>query len=269
MVFLIISLILGKSPIYLLSGLTAIAAVLLLIFRDTILGFVAGIQIAANRMFNTGDWIEIPKYAVDGDIIEIGLTVVKVQNWDKTISTIPTYALTTDAVKNWRGMQESGGRRIKRPIHIDMRSIEFADKALLMEWKKLALLKDYLDTKKAELVADRDRCKNASLDILNSRKLTNIGTFRAYVKAYLKNHPDINQDMTMLVRQLTSSEVGIPIEVYCFSKSTVWAEYEHLQSEIFDHLLAMLPVFKLIAYQRVANTGRRPTTLASEEQFEE
>lgn len=258
MIFFVISLLLGKSPIYLLSGLTAVAAVLLLVFRDTILGFVAGIQIAANRMFNTGDWIEIPKYGVDGDIISIGLNVVKVQNWDKTISTIPTYTLTTDAVKNWRGMQLSGGRRIKRSIDIDMRSIEFARSQQLERWRKLALIKDYLDDKLSQLEQDAIRCKNESLDVLNSRRLTNIGTFRAYVSAYLKQHRDINQDMTCMVRQLKPSETGLPIEVYCFTNTTKWADYEHIQSEIFDHLLAILPVFDLSPYQRVTNNPRRP-----------
>lgn len=257
MIFFVISLLLGKSPIYLLSGLTAVAAVLLLVFRDTILGFVAGIQIAANRMFNTGDWIEIPKYGVDGDIISIGLNVVKVQNWDKTISTIPTYTLTTDAVKNWRGMQLSGGRRIKRSIDIDMRSIEFARSQQLERWRKLALIKDYLDDKQSQLEQDAIRCKNEALDVLNSRRLTNIGTFRAYVSAYLKQHRDINQDMTCMVRQLKPSETGLPIEIYCFTNTTKWVDYEHIQSEIFDHLLAILPVFDLSPYQRVTNNPRR------------
>lgn len=253
LIFLVISLLLGKSPIYLLSGLTAIAAVLLLIFRDTILGFVAGIQIAANRMFNTGDWIEIPKFGVDGDIIQIGLTVVKVQNWDKTISTIPTYTLTTDAVKNWRGMQESGGRRIKRSIHIDIRSISFASKEQLIEWKKLRLLKHYLQEKEGELVEDSKNCEKHQDDVINSRKLTNIGTFRAYVREYLKKHPDVHKDLTHMVRQLAPTEIGLPLEVYCFSNKQAWVDYEHVQSEIFDHLLSILPMFGLKVYQRVSN----------------
>lgn len=257
LVFLIISLLLDKSPIYLFSGLTAVAAVLLLIFRDTILGFVSGIQIAANRMFNTGDWIEIPKYGVDGDITEIGLTVVKVQNWDKTISTIPTYALTSDAVKNWRGMKESGGRRIKRAIHIDMRTIQFASPEMLNKWRKLSLIKEYLENKKLQLDEDEARCHSASLDIVNSRKLTNIGTFRAYVTAYLKQHPDVHKELTCMVRQLQASETGLPIEIYCFSKNQNWIDYEHIQSEIFDHLLAILPLFGLAPYQRVTNNTRK------------
>jgi miniconductance mechanosensitive channel len=258
LIFLILSLLLGKSPIFLLSGLTAIAAVLLLIFRDTILGFVAGIQIAANRMFNTGDWIAMPKYEVDGEILEIGLNVVKVQNWDKTISTLPTYALTTDAVKNWRGMMESGGRRIKRAVYIDIHSIAFADSELLDEWESMKLLNSYLKAKKQELVDDRKLKEIAETDILNCRRLTNLGTFRAYLAAYLKNHELVNQDLTCMVRQLPPTEIGIPLEIYCFSKEKDWVTYERIQSDIFDHVLAIMPVFKLRAYQRVSSNNDQP-----------
>lgn len=251
-IFLLLSLLLGKSPIYLLSGLTAVAAVLLLIFRDTILGFVSGIQIAANRMFNTGDWIAMPKYEVDGEIVEIGLNVVKVQNWDKTISTLPTYVLTTDAVKNWRGMTESGGRRIKRSIHIDIHSVSFANAELLEEWETMKLLNTYLKNKKTELQEDRKQKSISETDILNCRRLTNLGTFRAYLVAYLKNHEFINQNLTCMVRQLKPTEVGIPIEIYCFSKEQDWVTYERIQADIFDHILAILPVFKLTAYQRIS-----------------
>jgi miniconductance mechanosensitive channel len=249
---------LGKSPIYLLSGLTAIAAVLLLIFRDTILGFVAGIQIAANRMFNTGDWIAMPKYEVDGEILEIGLNVVKVQNWDKTISTLPTYALTTDAVKNWRGMTESGGRRIKRSVYIDPHSVAFADNELLEEWEGMKLLNGYLKAKKQELIDDRKSKSIEETDILNCRRLTNLGTFRAYLTAYLKNHEWINQDLTCMVRQLPPTEIGIPLEIYCFSKEKDWVSYERIQSDIFDHVIAIMPVFKLRAYQRVSSNFEQP-----------
>jgi miniconductance mechanosensitive channel len=256
LIFLTLSLILGKSPIYLLSGLTAVAAVLLLIFRDTILGFVAGIQIAANRMFNTGDWIAMPKYEVDGEILEIGLNVVKVQNWDKTISTLPTYSLTTDAVKNWRGMTESGGRRIKRSIYIDVHSICFADDDLLNEWEGMQLLNKYLADKKSQLKEDRHARNLPEEDILNCRRLTNLGTFRAYLVAYLKQHKLINQDLTCMVRQLKPTEVGLPLEIYCFSREKDWITYEGIQSDIFDHVLAILPVFKLQAYQRVSGFER-------------
>lgn len=260
LIFFVISVILGKSPVYLLSGLTAIAAVLLLIFRDTILGFVAGIQIAANRMFNTGDWIEIPKYNIDGDILEIGLTVVKVQNWDKTISTIPTHALTADAVKNWRGMQESGGRRIKRSINIDLRSIRFANADNIEAWSKISLIEGYIKNKHSELQNDESRCMEYQLDTVNSRKLTNIGTLRAYIEAYLENHSGVNQNMTRMVRQLAPNDTGLPIEIYCFSNNQNWVDYENLQSDIFDHILAILPLFYLIPYQRVTNNIKKSNT---------
>jgi len=254
LIFLLISLVLGKSPIYLLSGLTAIAAVLLLVFRDTILGFVAGIQIAANRMFNTGDWIEMPVYNVDGEILEIGLTVIKVQNWDKTISTLPSYSLITEAVKNWRGMTESGGRRIKRAINIDLQSLNFATQEDLMRWQKIAILQPYLASKKLVLEEDSKVLTEKQLDIINGRKLTNIGTFRAYIKEYLAKHPDINQQMTCMVRQLPPKESGLPLEIYCFSKNQNWVEYEGIQADIFDHVLSMLPYFNLRTYQNITNT---------------
>lgn len=259
-IFLVISLLLGKSPIYLLSGLTAIAAVLLLIFRDTILGFVAGIQIAANRMFNTGDWIEISKYGVDGEITMIGLNVVKVQNWDKTISTIPTYALTSDAVKNWRGMSESGGRRIKRAIQIDVHSVTFANKQDLETWKQFHLLNEHLQKKEQEIAQDNESRKIPLGDDYNQRRLTNLGTFRAYITQYIKTHPKIHQDLTCMVRQLKPTEVGIPIEVYCFSKEQDWVSYESIQADIFDHLLSVLPLFNLKAYERVGNVNEQEST---------
>ena len=249
-ILLSISLIVDRSPLLIVSGLTAIAAVLLLIFRDTILGFVAGIQIAANRMFNTGDWIAMPKYEVDGEILEIGLTNVKVQNWDKTISTLPTYSLTTEAVKNWRGMQESGGRRIKRAIYIDVHSIKLCDNDMLERFSKIRYINEYIDKKKNELRAyHRDYSIDES-DLLNNRRLTNIGTFRAYLEAYIRKHPDINQEMTLMVRQLPPNELGLPLEIYCFSIQKDWVKYEKVQADIFDHVMAMLDLFDLRAYQR-------------------
>ncbi|WP_284218899.1 mechanosensitive ion channel family protein [Agaribacter marinus] len=256
MIFLIISLLIGQSPIYLLSGLTAIAAVLLLIFKDTILGFVAGIQIAANRMFNEGDWIEIAKYGVDGDIKEIGLTVVKVQNWDKTIATIPTYALTTEPVKNWRGMTKTGGRRIKRSINIDMKSVVFASKEDLSRWSKYNFLEKYLHRKSLELAEDEKKTESEKRDLVNARKLTNLGTFRAYVDNYLKEHPFVHKDFTCMVRQLKPSEVGLPIEIYCFTTTTEWIAYENIQSDIFDHILSVMPSFGLRVYQRVSDKSK-------------
>ncbi|GFD90961.1 membrane protein [Tenacibaculum sp. KUL152] len=249
-ILLSISLIVDRSPLLIVSGLTALAAVLLLIFRDTILGFVAGIQIAANRMFNTGDWIAMPKYEVDGEILEIGLTNVKVQNWDNTISTLPTYSLTTEAVKNWRGMQESGGRRIKRAIYIDVHSIKLCDNDMLARFSSIRYINEYIEKKKNELRAyHRDYSIDES-DLLNSRRLTNIGTFRAYLEAYLRKHPSINQEMTLMVRQLPPNELGLPLEIYCFSAEKAWVKYEKVQADIFDHVMAMLAPFDLRAYQR-------------------
>lgn len=249
-----VSLLIDRSPLILLSGLTAIAAVLLLIFRDTILGLVAGIQIAANRMFNNGDWIQIDKYSVDGEILEIGLTNVKVQNWDKTIATLPTYALTNEAIKNWRGMSESGGRRIKRAVHIDIHSVKLCDQEMLEQFKKVRFITPYVEQKVAELQRYNQDRDIDEADLLNSRKLTNIGTFRAYLDAYLTQHPDISNKMTRMVRQLAPNELGVPLEIYCFSNKQEWVIYEGIQADIFDHIFAMLPQFGLRAYQRDGHT---------------
>jgi miniconductance mechanosensitive channel len=244
---------LDKSPLLLLSGLGAVTAILLLLFRDTILGFVAGIQIAANRMVNTGDWIEMPKYGADGDVLQVGLTTVKVQNWDKTISTIPTYALISEPVKNWRGMTESGGRRIKRSLNIDIQSIRFCDQDMLQEFSKIHYIKSYIQAKLEELQRFNSEQQVDTTDLVNSRRLTNIGTLRAYMQAYLENHPDINQDMTLMVRQRPPTELGVPLEIYCFCADKNWVNYEGIQSDIFDRFLAILPAFKLRAYQRVSD----------------
>jgi len=250
---LIISNLMDKSPLLLLSGLGAVTAILLLLFRDTILGFVAGIQIAANRMVNTGDWIEMPKYGANGDVLQVGLTTVKVQNFDKTISTIPTYALISEPVKNWRGMNESDGRRIKRSLFIDIHSIHFCDQDMLSEFSKIRYIKHYIQTKLEKLQLFHSEQHIDTTDLVNSRRLTNIGTLRAYMQAYLQNHPDINQDMTLMVRQRPPTELGIPLEIYCFCKDKNWVNYEGIQSDIFDHFLAILPAFKLRAYQRVSD----------------
>nr|WP_245921856.1 mechanosensitive ion channel family protein [Bowmanella denitrificans] len=252
-VILIVSNLLEKSPVLIISGLGAAAAILLLVFRDTILGFVAGVQIVANRMVNNGDWIELPKYGADGTVLELGLTTVKVRNWDNTISTVPTYALIGDSVKNWRGMQESGGRRIKRAINIDIQSIKFCDQDMLDNWEKIRFIKDYISEKKRELAKYHQDNSITEQDLLNARRLTNIGTFRAYMVRYLQHHPKLNQDMTLMVRQLAPTELGLPMEVYCFSADKNWVSYEGIQSDIFDHFLAMLPAFGLRAYQRVSD----------------
>jgi miniconductance mechanosensitive channel len=250
---LIISNLIDKSPLLLLSGLGAVTAILLLLFRDTILGFVAGIQIAANRMVNTGDWIEMPKYGANGDVLQVGLTTVKVQNFDKTISTIPTYALISEPVKNWRGMDESDGRRIKRALCIDIHSIDFCDQNMLNEFSKIRYIKNYIQTKLEKLQLFHSEQHIDTTDLINSRRLTNIGTLRAYMQAYLQNHPDINQDMTLMVRQRSPTELGVPLEIYCFCKDKNWVNYEGIQSDIFDHFLAILPAFKLRAYQRISD----------------
>ena len=234
---------------YFLSGLGALTAVLLLVFKDTILGLVAGVQLSANKMVAVGDWIEMPKYGADGDVIEVALTTVKVQNWDKTVTTIPAYALISDSFKNWRGMQESGGRRIKRSVSIDVQTIVFCDEEMLGRFAKIKYIAEYIQKKKDELARFNQELKVDDSSLVNGRRMTNVGTFRAYVVAYLKHHPKIHQEMTFLVRQLAPSENGLPIEVYVFSNDKVWANYEAIQADIFDHILAVVPEFDLRVFQ--------------------
>ena len=245
----ILAMIMGKSPVILLGGFGAMMAVFMLIFKDSILGFVAGIQLSANRMIHIGDWIEMPKYSADGDVIDVALTTVKVQNWDKTIATIPTYALISDSFKNWRGMSESGGRRIKRAIYIDMSSVKFCTEQMLEKFKKIKYISEYIERKIEEI---REHNLAAGVDeseLVNGRHLTNIGTFRAYVVAYLRNHPKIHQEMTFLVRHLEPTPNGLPIQIYVFSNDQVWANYEAIQADIFDHILAVIPKFELRIFQ--------------------
>ena len=253
----VISILLDKTPIYLLSGIGALAAVMMLVFRDSILGFVAGIQLAANRMVSVGDWIEMPKYGADGDVLEVALTTVKVQNWDKTITTIPTYALIGESFKNWRGMDESGGRRIKRSVHIDMSSIRFCDEEMLRRYGKIQYISGYIEEKKHELEQFNQATNVDNASLANGRRMTNVGTFRAYIVAYLRNHPMINMDMTFLVRQLAPGQFGLPIEIYVFSKDQAWANYEAIQADIFDHILAVVPEFDLSVYQSPAGSDLR------------
>ncbi len=244
-----VSIVLGESPALLLSGLGAMTAVLMLIFKDPILGFVGGIQLSANKMVRRGDWIEMPKYGADGDVLEVALTTVKVQNFDKTITTIPTYALISESFKNWRGMAESEGRRIKRAIHLDIDSIKFCDDDMLTRLSRKPYLAEYLAAKRREIELWNSGHDEASSTTPSPRRLTNIGTFRAYVIAFLRHHPQIHQEMTFLVRQLAPTPHGVPIEVYVFSRDQNWVNYEGIQSDIFDHLLAVLPEFELRAYQ--------------------
>lgn len=248
-VILVFSMVLDRSPKILLTGLGAASAVLMLIFRDTILNFVGGVQVTANNLVQIGDWIEMPKFGADGDVIEINLNTVKVQNFDRTLTTIPTYALVSDSFKNWRGMVQSGGRRIKRSINIDAKTIKVCDEEMLKKFEKVYLLKDYISSKKAEI--DRYNLENdidGSVPI-NGRRLTNIGTFRAYIRNYLANHPNIHKDMIFMVRQLAPSEKGVPLEIYAFTNDIAWVNYESIQSDIFDHILSRVSFFDLKVFQ--------------------
>ncbi|MAK47254.1 MAG: mechanosensitive ion channel protein MscS [Opitutae bacterium] len=251
-IIFILSILLDKSPLYFFSGLGALTAVLLLVFKDVILGLVAGVQLTANNMVRKGDWVEMPKYGADGDVIDVALTTVKIQNWDKTITTIPAHALVSDAFKNWRGMSESGGRRIKRSIHLDLSSVHFLKESEVEELEKIVLLKDYFAHKREDIGESGMQVERHGLaaPLLNGRNLTNSGTFRAYCLEYLRDRSDIHkQGMTFLVRQLAPTEKGLPIEIYVFVSDVRWVHYEAIQSDIFDHLLSSLPIFGLRAFQ--------------------
>ncbi|HEY4143825.1 mechanosensitive ion channel family protein [Pinirhizobacter sp.] len=246
---LVVATLMEQSPLLLLSGLGAMAAVLLLVFKDTILSLVASVQLTSNDMLRVGDWIEMPELNADGDVIDIALHTVKVQNWDKTITAIPTYKLIESSFKNWRGMSESGGRRIKRSLLIDQASVRFLVPEEQTALRRFALIDDYLDRKQVELDAWNRKLADQGCDPVNSRRVTNIGSFRAYVLAYLHAHPGISNEMTMLVRQLQPTPQGLPLEIYCFTATTAWAAYEDIQSDIFDHLLAVMGEFSLNVFQ--------------------
>ena len=250
-IIIIAALIAGKSPIYFLSGLGALTAVLILVFKDTILSLVSSVQISSNDLFKIGDWIEAPQFGADGNVIDIALHSVKVQNWDKTICVVPTNQLINSSFKNWRGMSESGGRRIKRSIKINMKSIRFCSDSMIEKFKSIHLLKDYMEEKLKEIEGYNIDKKIDEADEVNRRSLTNVGTFRAYIKFYLKNNAKIHNDMTFLVRQLAPQSDGLPIEIYVFSNDTNWVNYEAIQSDIFDHLLAILPEFDLEVFQNL------------------
>ena len=244
-----IAALLGKDPTVLLAGLGALAAVLILVFKDTILGFVASIQLSANEMVHIGDWIAMKSHGADGTVTDITLNTVKVQNWDKTISTIPTYALVSESFNNWKGMEESDGRRIKRAVSIDMSSIKFCDSAMLGRFEKFELIRDYVLQREQEL-REHNKKKNISdEDFISGRHQTNVGIFRKYLEVYLRQHPMINLDMTFLVRQLQPTGKGLPIEIYVFSKDQEWANYEAIQADIFDHIFAVIPEFELRVFQ--------------------
>ncbi|MRN66372.1 mechanosensitive ion channel family protein [Brucella sp. 10RB9213] len=246
---LIIATLLDRSPVILLSGVGAMAAVLILVFQDTLLSLVASMQIASSNMVRVGDWIEMKNLDANGDVTEIALYTVKVQNFDKTITTIPIRKLITEPMKNYRGMQESGGRRIKRALYIDQNTIGFLDEAERKRLASIGLLEDYLPRKEKEIAEWNAKLGERAKNPVNTRRVTNIGTFRAYVETYLRNHPGIHKSMTLLVRQMDPTPEGLPLEIYCFTNTTNWAAFEQIQSDIFDHLYAILPEFGLNAFQ--------------------
>ena len=258
---LLLSLLLQKTPLYFLSGLGALTAVLMFVFKDVLMGFVAGIQLIANKMVAPKDWIEMPKYGADGDVLEITLTTVKVQNFDNTITTIPTYALINESFKNWRNMNLSGGRRIKRYVNIDLGSIKFCSSEMLEQFKRIQLISQYIQNRQEEILVYNKKHQVDESTLVNGRRLTNIGVFRSYVEAYLRQHPMIHKDMTFLIRQLSPSENGLPIEIYVFCKDTNWTAYEAIQADIFDHILAVVPEFDLRVFQEPSGSDFQKITL--------
>ena len=245
----IIGILTGQSPWGIVTGIGAMTAIIILIFQDTILSFVASMQISFYDLVRKGDWIEAPKYGADGDVIDVSLNVIKIQNWDKTISVVPTHKLIDGSFKNWRGMQLAGGRRIKRAIYIDVSSIKFCSEEMLNKYKRFQLIKDYIEKKENE-VEESNKEQNVDMqELVNGRRMTNLGTFRAYLKAYLKQRSDVHQELTFLVRHLDPGENGLPIEVYVFAKTIEWGKYEDIQADIFDHILAVVPHFDLRVFQ--------------------
>lgn len=271
---LVLSVMLERSPIYFLSAFGAMTAIILLIFKDTILGLVASVQISANDMVKVGDWVEMPKFNADGDVLDINLNTVKVQNWDKTITTIPTYFFVTDSFRNWRGMVQSGGRRIKRSLFIDVHSVRFVDPAKREELKKIYLIKEYVSARQQEIEAHNMQFDFDPSVLVNGRRMTNLGVFRMYVESYLRRHPRIRQDMIIMVRQLATESKGIPMEVYCFTDTTAWIDYESIQADVFDHLFATAVFFDLDVFQepsgkdisRLALSGTSVPGLVSHQQ---
>jgi len=244
------SLIIGKNPLYMFTALGAVSAVLILVFKDTILGFIASIQLSVNNMIRIGDWVSIPKYGADGDVIEINLTTVKVRNWDNTISTVPTYSFISDSFKNWRGMQESGGRRIKRAVNLKISSIRLADEEMLQRFEKIELVREYIKDRRVQITRhNAENQADTEASIVNGRRMTNIGVFRAYIRNYLSRNSNLNQEMIHMVRQMDPTEHGVPLEIYCFSKIKTWVEYEIIQSDLFDHILAVVPYFDLEVFE--------------------
>ena len=262
---IILSIIISKNPIYIVTGLGAVSAVLILVFKDTILGFVASIQLSMNDMLRIGDWVSVPKYGADGPVMEINLTTVKVQNWDKTITTVPTYSFIADSFKNWRGMEESGGRRMVRTISIKVDTVKFVDEELLERLSKFQILKSYLEERKAEIEQYNKEHNVDTSSLVNGRRMTNVGTFRRYLLALLENNENVNHDMIYMVRALEPTEEGIGLQVYCFLKEKRWIYYESIQSDIFDHVLAVVKEFDLEIHEAPTGTDIQQgiTTLSS------
>lgn len=245
----ILGVLTGRDPLGLLAGLSALSAVAMLVFKDSIMGFVSGIQLSANNMLKVGDWIKMPKYNVDGTVTEVTLNTVKVRNWDNTVSTVPPYALVSESFENWNAMRESGGRRVKRSINIDMNSVRFCTPEMLERYRKIDLLKDYIDRTERELKAYNAEYEVDNAESVNARRLTNLGVFRAYLVAYLRSLPVVNTDLHCMVRQLQPTEYGIPLELYFFSRIKDWVPYEGIQSDVFDHVLAVVHEFDLKIFQ--------------------
>ncbi len=256
-VILIIAALIDRSPLILLSGLGAMAAVLILVFQDTLLSLVASVQISSNDIVRVGDWVEMPGLNADGDVIDIALHTIKIQNWDKTITTVPTKRFISDPFKNWRGMKDSGGRRIKRALVLDQTSVSFLSNEEIEKLHRFSLIDSYLCEKEEEIKKWNLELKESGKEAVNTRRITNIGTFRAYVNKYLQNHKNIRQDMTLIVRQLPINSDGLPLEIYCFTNTTAWVEYEGIQSDIFDHLVAILPEFGLRVFQHPSGNDMR------------
>jgi miniconductance mechanosensitive channel len=265
---LVVATLFNRDPLLLLSGLGAMTAVLMLVFKDTLLSLVASVQLSTHDMLRVGDWIEMPQLNADGFAIDISLHTVKVQNWDKTITTIPTWRLISESYKNWRGMFESGGRRIKRALYLDQTSVRFLTPEERQRLRRFALIDGYLDRKQAELEAYNAKLLAEGKDPVNTRRVTNVGTFRAYVQAYIDNHPRIHKDMFRLVRQLEPGPTGLPLEIYCFTSTTAWAEYESIQADIFDHLYAILPEFGLRVFQQPSGEDVRRAVAAWQERMD-
>ena len=255
-VVIIVSVLVNKSPTLLLSGIGAMTAILILVFRDTILSLVASVQIGSNDLFRKGDWLEVPQFGDDGVVVVIALQGVKIENWDKTVSVFPTHKLLESTFKNWKNMEKSGGRRIKRSIWIDINSISLCDEEMLQKFKKFDLIKEYVENKQKEVEEYNRVNEFDASEIINGRRLTNIGTFRAYVEAYLRKNENVNHNMTFMVRQLEPSEKGLAIQIYVFSNDTDWIRYERIQADIFDHLIAVVPEFGLRVFQRNTDIGK-------------